>query len=140
MLVQDSSKPTEPVTLRVHAEDAGDAREILDASVEIDDVPREPLEDEEHCRRCWSTEIHLVTRRAAAFAGSLLGIIAAFFLLSAIRGAFLYFGHQLSITFQAGFLAVTAVLPFGTALWFAVAPKKRCRNCGLEWRGTPRPS
>jgi hypothetical protein len=140
VLVQDSSKPTDLVRLQVHANDADDAREILDARVKIDDEPRQPVEDEEHCRRCWSTEIFRAEPRGKVFAQVALTMIGMFFLFRAIRGAVRLFGHDLSPNVEHVFVALVLFLPFIIAFIDAVAPKKRCRNCGLEWRGTPRTS
>jgi hypothetical protein len=35
-------------------------------------------------------------------------------------------------------LLLVVLIPFVTLALANMLPKKRCRNCGLEWRGTPR--
>ena len=140
VLVADSSKPTEIVRLQVHSDDAEAAREILDAELEMVDERVDMLDDEEHCRRCFSTEIYPAEHRAKIYARTVvLGGIAVV-VLRLTSGAIRMMGHEVSAQFDTGTLALFVIACVFAVVYSAVAPKKRCRNCGLEWRGTQRPS
>ena len=113
---------------------------MSDARIENGDEPPEPLDDVEHCRRCFSAEVYPTQERARMFALAFLLIMAGFLLLAALRGAMHVIGHAMSQQIERAIELLLLVSPFVVALYTSVAPKKRCRNCGLEWRGTQRPS
>jgi len=140
VLISDSSKPTDGVILQVHVDDVAAAREILDAPPEIVSEPAEALEDEEHCPRCFGIEIYPVSSRAKRFAAT---VVFAFAVLSGFQLAAIVLalmGHRLNPRVGNGVFSVVMIGSAFALLFAAVAPKKRCRNCGLEWRGTQRPS
>ena len=139
-MVSDSSKPTEAVLLRVHADDAASAREILDARMELAPEPADALENEEHCPRCFSIEIYDTESRAKRFARVIVLAVAAVFGFQVATMILLFAGHTINPRLGNGFVATVMILTFFGILFAIVAPKKRCRNCGLEWRGTQRPS
>ena len=139
MLVNDSSKPTEGVLLRVYADDQESAREILSAPMEIEIEEQGTLENDEHCPRCLSIEIYPVESRGrtnARLAVIALAILAG---LQGATAALRWMGREVNATIANVVAGLTIIAFFGAVLVYAVAgPKKRCRNCGLEWRGTPR--
>jgi hypothetical protein len=138
MLVNDSSKPTEGVLLRVHADDVESAREVLSAPMEIELEELDALENEEHCPRCFSIEIYPAESRGRAnarFAVIALAILAGLELSTA---ALRWMGHEVNATIVNVIGGLTIIAFFGAVLVYAAAGPKRCRNCGLEWRGTPR--
>lgn len=140
VLVQDSSKPTEPVILRVHEDDLDAAREVLqfDAEIEADDVPA--LENEEHCRRCFSIEIYPAESRGKTFARIWIYAALAMLAVRLAMWAEHLRGHDLSNRVDSIAFALISIFACFALLYATVAPKKHCRNCGLEWRGTQRPS
>lgn len=121
------------VRLQVRAEDADEAREILEES-DFSRAPAPPpaesfddLESDEICRRCGSEEIFPAESRAKTYARALLFMILGFVLVRFMPRPFVNVGLLLVVLIPVVALAVTNMLP-----------KKRCRLCGLEWRGTPR--
>jgi len=140
VLISDSSKPTEGVILRVHADDLAEAREILDAPMELEVEREDALEDEEHCRRCFSTEIYPAETRGKTFAR--ITIIATAVAIGLRFAVFVQslMGVAVDDRVNTGIFAVLWIVSLFALVYAAVAPKKRCRNCGLEWRGTQRPS
>jgi hypothetical protein len=140
VLITDSSKPTEGVLLRVRAEDLAEAREVLDARMEIVPEAGEALQDEEHCPRCFGIEIYPVSSRAKRFATIVVLAFAAFFGLQLSALLLSFAGRHINVKFENAFIATVMIASLVGFIIAAVAPKKRCRNCGLEWRGTQRPS
>ena len=121
------------VRLRVRAEDADLAREILSTPFEAEFEPAEPLDDDEHCQRCFSTEIFSLESRGRTYARILLLTWLAFMLLN-IASCTLHMTQRL----LGGGYAAALIGAALAIVYTAVAPRKRCRNCGLTWRGTPR--
>jgi hypothetical protein len=119
------------VRLQVRRRDAEEAREVLDE--EGDDAPlEEDLEttpDVERCRRCFSQEIYQATNRVRVFSTTLLAFFFLPFALGAI-GMFVRIPREVVI----GAAVSVFVAPFVAALVLSVIARKRCRNCGLEWR------
>ena len=119
------------VRLQVRRRDAEEAREVLDE--EGDDAPVaddfETAPNVERCRRCFSEEIYQATNRVRVFSTTLL----AFFFLPFAFGAI---GMFVRIPRGVVIGAAVSVLlaPFVAALVLSVIGRKRCRNCGLEWR------
>jgi hypothetical protein len=140
VVVSDSSKPTEAVLLRVHADDAASAREILDARMELASEPADALENEEHCPRCFSIEIYDTESRAKRFARVIVLAVVALFGFQVAAMLIAFDGHIIDPKIGNGFFSIVMIASFFGMIHAAVAPKKRCRNCGLEWRGTQRPS
>src|ERR1044071_2781602 len=94
VLVSDNSKPTEPVRLLVHADDAEAAREVLDARLEGVEEPVQMLENEEHCHRCFSTEVYR-TERGRIFARVILLMFAVGILMQFMEAILHRFGQEL---------------------------------------------
>ena len=140
IVVCDSSKPTEVALLRVHTDDVGAAREILEAPMELISEPAEPLEDEEHCPRCFSIEIYDTESRGKRFARVIVFAAASIFGYQLAEMGLAFAGHTINSRFSNAFIALVMIASIFAMLYGAVAPKRHCRNCGLEWRGTKRPS
>ena len=96
------------------------------------------LDADEVCRRCGSDEIYPVARRSKTYASALLywmfGLVLYQFINWGAEAAGGMMSHQFNI---AALLLITAI-PFIAVVLSNMLPKKRCRNCGLEWRGIPR--
>jgi len=139
VLIEDRSKP-ENVRLQVHTDDVEAAREILSARVEMDDEHAGMLDGDEQCRRCFSTEIYPAETRAKTYARIVVfgGIVLVGTRLT--TGALRMMGHQVSAQIDTGMFALFFIACIFAVLYATVAQPKRCRNCGLEWRGTQRPS
>jgi len=117
------------VRLQVRRADAAEAMAILrdeqarGAELDHGDV-RPPAG--ETCRRCGSEEIFPADGRPRIFARAILISLAIFFIARLIPDPRL-----------ANAAALAAVLtPVFAVLTTALVPRKRCRNCNAEWRGT----
>jgi hypothetical protein len=132
------------VRLQVRAEDAEEAQSILSETPILDGVaPPLPqslddLESDETCRRCGSEEIFLAESRSKTYARALVFMVLGLVLLRlAACGASMAGGGIPQQFTNIGFLLVVMIPVVALAIT-NMLPKKRCRNCGLEWRGTPR--
>lgn len=119
------------VRLQVRRRDAEEAREVLEE--EGEPLPSESspptAHSRDHCRRCFSEEIYPATNRIRVFAATLL----ASMLLPLTLGAVNMF-VAVPRTVVLGMFAVVTIAPFVAVLVSSVSARKRCRNCGLEWR------
>ena len=124
------------VRLQVRAEDAEEAESILGAAIEIEPHSAVPeLDADEVCSRCGSDEIFPVESRARTFARILLLTWIAFLLINLASCGLHLQQKVIGIAY-----ALALIGPAFAIVFTAVAPRKRCRKCGLEWRGKPRPS
>ena len=121
------------VRLQVRAEDADEARAILEET-SLDGTAASPppqslddLEPDETCHRCGSPEIFPAESRSRSYARALLFMMVGFVLLRFVPRRYVNVVALLVVMIPIIVLALSNMLP-----------KKRCRNCGLEWRGTPR--
>jgi hypothetical protein len=121
------------VKLRVRAEDAEEAESVLGAAIEIERHSSAPVLDaDEVCSRCGSDEIFPVESRAKTFARILLLTWIAFILINLASCGLHLQQKVIGIAY-----ALALIGPAFAIVFTAVAPRKRCRNCGLEWRGKP---
>ncbi|HEX7192788.1 MAG TPA: DUF2007 domain-containing protein [Thermoanaerobaculia bacterium] len=132
------------VRLQVRAEDAEEARAVLaesDFSGAAAPSPPEdvtPLEPDETCRRCGSEEIFFAESRAKTYARALLFMILGFVLLRLASCGAAMADRQMPQKVMNVALLLVVLIPIVALALSNMLPKKRCRNCGLEWRGTPR--
>ena len=130
------------VRLQVRAEDAEEAQAIL-ADLSMAPAPSpapafDDLEAGETCRRCGSEEIFLARSRAKSYAGALVFMLCGFSLLRLASCGAAMAGVRMPPHFLTFTLILVLMTPFFAIAVSNILPKKRCRNCGLEWRGTPR--
>jgi hypothetical protein len=137
------------VRLQVRAEDVEEAESVIQwktgASPVNDWTSTSPDNDwtgeapvlhaDEVCSRCGSDEIFPVESRVKTFARTLLLTWIAFMLINLANC-----GLHLQQTVIGIAYALALIGPAFAIVFTAVAPRKRCRNCGLEWRGKPRTS
>lgn len=132
------------VRLQVRAEDADEARTILEET-DLSGAPApspaesfDDLEPDETCRRCGSEEIFLAESRAKSYARALLFMLLGFVLLRLASCGAAMAGGQVPRQFMNVGVLLVVMIPVVALAVSNMLPKKRCRNCGLEWRGTPR--
>jgi len=128
------------IRLQVRRGDAEEARDVLAAEVASDEDQAAPLEegDYEHCHRCGSAEIYPAESRSKTYARILLLAGGAFVLARFVFGMLAIYGIRVPDRAQSFVVALLLLSPAFAVVFSAVAPKKRCRNCGLEWRGKQR--
>ena len=132
------------VRLQVRAEDADEARAILeetDLSGEPEASPAQSLDDleaGETCHRCGSEQIFPAESRAKGFARAILFMMLGFVLIRLVSCGAEIAGGEMPRQFTILGLSLVVTIPFVALAFSNMLPKKRCRNCGLEWRGTPR--
>jgi hypothetical protein len=135
------------VRLQVRAEDADEARTILeetDLSGAAAPSPPEPyddvddLEPDETCRRCGSVEIFPAESRSKSYARALVFMILGFVLLRLVSCGVAMAGGAMPQRLMNVALLLVLLIPILAIAFANMLPKKRCRNCGLEWRGSPR--
>lgn len=95
---------------------------------------------EETCRRCGSDEIFPVARRSKTYASALLYWMFGLVLFQLVNWGAEAAGGAMPHQFNIAALLLITVIPLIGVSVSHILPKKRCRNCGLEWRGTPRTS
>lgn len=132
------------VRLQVRAEDADEARAILEETV-LDEPPAPPppqsfedTEPDETCRRCGSEEIYPAESRAKIYTRAVLKLAFGFFLIFVISAGAEAAGGEISFRLMSIGQLIVVMIFVVTVIFDKMLPKKRCRNCGLEWRGTPR--
>jgi len=124
------------VRLQVRAEDVEEAESVLGAAIEIERQSSGPILDaDEVCSRCGSDEIFPVESLARTFARILLLTWTAFMLINLASCGLHLQQKVIGIAY-----ALALIGPAFAIVFTAVAPKKRWRKCGLEWRGKPRTS
>ena len=128
------------IRLQVRRGDAEEAREILASEIAEERQHAEPLDewDYERCHRCGSGEIYPAESRSKTYARIVLLAAGAFFVVRFATGILALYGVHLPDRAQSFVVAALLLSPAVAVLYSAVAPKKRCRNCGLEWRGKQR--
>jgi hypothetical protein len=130
------------VGLQVRDEDAEEAQAILaDLSGEPEPSPAdslEPLEQGETCHRCGSEEIFPAESRGKTYARAIVFMVVGFVLLRLASCGAALAGAQIPQRFMDVGLLLVVSIPIVAIAFSNIAPKKRCRHCGLEWRGTPR--
>jgi hypothetical protein len=119
------------VRLQVRRRDAAEAMEILRdeqmRGVELDHGDVTPPRGET-CRRCGSEEIFPVESRAKVFSRAVLLMFLGFFLSR-------FAPHP---QLAQGIILAALLAPLLAMLVLSIAPRKRCRHCHAEWRGTQR--
>ncbi len=119
------------VRLQVRRRDAEEAREVLEE--EGEEPPSErwltPPHSKDSCRRCFSEEIYPATNRIRVFAAALLAAM----LLPLGVGAVSMF-VEIPRPVVGGMFLVVTLAPFLAVFLSSLTARKRCRNCGLEWR------
>ena len=131
------------VRLQVRRSDAERAREVLD---DHDGNPgdawqtdaRDDEESAERCRRCFSEEVYPAESRSRSFARVVTFTWLALVTINLASCGVAFAGLRAPQSLFGAAYGVAIVAAFFAIVFVAVAPKKRCRNCGLEWRGTPR--
>jgi hypothetical protein len=123
------------VRLQVRAEDVEEAEEVLGTLQEPGQEGVPVLHSDENCARCGSDEIFPAESRSRSFARIVLLTWLAFVLINVGTCAVQPRQEVIGIAFSLTLIGAAFAVVFT-----AVAPRKRCRNCGLEWRGTPRTS
>jgi len=73
-----------------------------------------------------------------SYARALVFMILGFVLLRLVSCGAAMAGGKISPQFLNLGLLLVVMIPLFALAMTNVLPKKRCRNCGLEWRGTPR--
>jgi hypothetical protein len=132
------------VRLQVRAEDAEEAQAILsetDLSGAAAPPPPQSFDDlefDETCRRCGSEEIFPAQSRTKSYARALVFMILGFVLLRLVSCGAAMAGGRMPQQFLNLGLLLVVMIPLFALTMTNILPKKRCRNCGLEWRGTPR--
>ena len=120
------------VRLQVRRSDAEEAREVLwSAAAEplLSEPSLPPAGSKDRCRRCFSEEIYPATNRIRVFAATLLASMLCPFALGAVN-----MFVQVPRSVVGGMIAVVALAPFLAVFISSLTARKRCRNCGLEWR------
>lgn len=121
------------VRLQVRRGDAAEAMEILrdthSRGVELDHGDVSPPRGE-RCLRCGSEEIFPAESRAKVFSRAVLLMCLGFFLSN-------FAPHP---QLAQGIVLAALLAPLLAMFVMVVAPRKRCRNCDAEWRGTQRTS
>ena len=132
------------VRLQVRAEDADEARTILEET-DLSGAPAasppdsfDDLERDETCRRCGSVEIFPAESRSKSYARALVFMLLGFVLLRLVSCGAAMAGGALPRQLMNVALLLVLLIPILAIAFANMLPKKRCRNCGLEWRGTPR--
>jgi hypothetical protein len=121
------------VRLQVRRRDAAEAMEILRdeqmRGVELDHGDVTPPRGET-CRRCGSEEIFPVESRAKVFSRAVLLMFLGFFVSR-------FAPHP---QLAQGIVLASLLAPLLAMFVMVVAPRKRCRACQAEWRGSQRTS
>lgn len=128
------------VRLQVRAEDADEARAILEETV-LEGATAESFDDgepSETCRRCGSEEIFPTESRGKTYVRVSIWMILGFVLLRLVGLGVAAAGREMPHQFTDAAVLILVLAPVITLVMSNMLPKKRCRNCGLEWRGTPR--
>ena len=132
------------VRLQVRAEDADEARAIL-AETDLSGAPApspaespDDSEADETCRRCGSEEIFPTESRGKTYVRVSIWMILGFVLLRLVGLGVAAAGREMPHQFTDAAVLILVLAPVITLVMSNMLPKKRCRNCGLEWRGTPR--
>jgi hypothetical protein len=129
-----SEKGTGGVRLQVRRKDVERATEILRGPVDLAYEPETDGLDAENadvCRHCGSEQVFLlVDRRRLAMRGMAAAVLGLM-LVGALRAS------GLPLPFDVLVLAVIGG-SVAFALLALIAPRKRCRSCGAEWRGEQR--
>ena len=128
------------VRLQVRRREAAEAMKILRdeqaRGVEIEDHGDYSAPGSETCRRCGSEEVFPAESRAKTYTRAIVIMIAGFVIADlASLGAHIAGIHAPRQMFAAILLA-SVLAPFAVVITTAVAPRKRCRNCNADWRGT----
>jgi hypothetical protein len=131
------------VRLQVRAEDAEEAQAILaETNLEAETTPSpqtfDDLEPGETCRRCGSEEIFPAESRSKTYARALVYMILGIVLLRLVACGAAMAGRAMPPHLTNVGLLLVVLIPVIALAFSNMLPKKRCRNCGLEWRGTPR--
>lgn len=121
------------VRLQVRRADAPEAMTILRdehaRGVEVDHGDVRPPRGET-CRRCGSEEIFPIESRAKVFSRAVLLMLLGFFVAR-------FAPHP---QLAQGIILASLLAPILAMLVASIAPRKRCRHCGAEWRGVQRTS
>ena len=131
------------IRLQVRRRDAEWAREVL-RDHHVADAAEWPATDDavpdetERCRRCFSEEIYPAESRSRSFARIIAFTWLALVMINLASCGVAMAGLRTPQSIFGALYAVAIVLALFAVVFSAVAPRKRCRNCGLEWRGTPR--
>jgi hypothetical protein len=128
------------VRLQVRRSDAAEAIGILRdeqiRGVEIEEHGDYDPPRSETCRRCGSEEVFPAVSRAKAYTRAIVIMIAGFILADlASVGAGLA-GIREPRQLSAAILLAAVLAPFVVVIMNVFVPRKRCRNCNAEWRGT----
>src|SRR5512146_1180443 len=131
------------VRLQVRREDAEQAAAVLRGdhlrAVEVESEHAELFEDgSELCRRCGSEEVYPAESRSRSYARIIAFAILAMMLIDLAGCATTFIGVRLPSPLVGSAYALLLVGCAGAVVFVSALPRKRCRNCGLEWRGTPR--
>lgn len=131
------------VRLQVRREDVEHATAVLRGdhlrAVEIEAEHPEISDDRsELCRRCGSEEVYPAESRSRSYARIVAFAILALMLIDVAGCATSFLGIQLPSRLAGSAYALLLVGCAGAVVFVSAVPRKRCRNCGLEWRGTPR--
>lgn len=131
------------VRLQVRREDAEQAAAVLRGdhlrAVEVEsEHPEMWDEPTEACRRCGSEEVYPAESRSRSYARIVAFGILAMMLIDLGGCATAFLGVRLPMSLVGSAYALLLVGSAGAVVFVSALPRKRCRNCGLEWRGTPR--
>jgi hypothetical protein len=134
------------VRLQVRREDAPRALAVLRGDqlrafeVEPQEIETAPIWNatSELCRRCGSEEVYPAESRSRTFARIVAFAILAIMLVDLASCATAFIGVRLPASFLGSAYALLLIGCAGAVVFVSAIPRKRCRNCGLEWRGTPR--
>ena len=134
------------IRLQVRREDAERAAAVLRGdhvrAVELESVELETApawnEAREICRRCGSEEVYPAESRSRTYARIVAFAILWLMLLDLASCASGFIGLRLPASVMGWAYALLLVGCAAAVVFVSAIPRKRCRNCGLEWRGTPR--
>jgi hypothetical protein len=134
------------IRLQVRREDAARASAVLRGDrlrafeIELPEIETAPIWNEagEVCRRCGSEEVYPAESRSRTYARIVAFAILALMLLDLASCATSFIGVGLPAAFLGSAYALLLIGCAGAVVFVSAIPRKRCRNCGLEWRGTPR--
>ena len=136
------------VRLQVRRSDAIEASAILrsEAMRSSDITPDDfetaaiPMAVDETCRRCGSEEIFPAESRSKTLARIVVFTWLALILVDLGTCAAAAAHVTLPPRAAAAAYALAFLAAFVAFIALSASPKKRCRNCGLEWRGKARPN
>ncbi len=131
------------VRLQVRREDAEHASAILRGdhlrAVEVESEHGEIFDEtSELCRRCGSEEVYPAESRSRTYARIVAFGILALMVIDLASCATGFIGMRMPPRVVGSVYALLLVGCAGAVVFVSALPRKRCRNCGLEWRGTPR--